>query len=117
MPAGVACIGQLFWGDARKGSGELAGSLAHRLEALGRVAQRLGATTSQVAIAWVAAQGGQIVPLVRARRRDRLTESLAAADLVLDREALDEIERAVPAGAASGERYAAPMMGMLDSEK
>ncbi|MGC5287574.1 aldo/keto reductase [Micromonospora sp. DT231] len=87
------------------------------VDALGRVAQRLGATTSQVAIAWVAAQGEQIVPLVGARRRDRLTESLAAAHLVLDREALDEIERAVPAGAASGQRYAAPMMDLLDSEK
>ncbi|MEU4472097.1 aldo/keto reductase [Micromonospora sp. NPDC023888] len=87
------------------------------VDALGRVAQRLGATTSQVAIAWVAAQGEQIVPLVGARRRDRLTESLVAADLVLDREALDEIERAVPAGAASGQRYAAPMMDLLDSEK
>ncbi|MFG1836945.1 aldo/keto reductase [Micromonospora sp. NPDC049175] len=87
------------------------------VDALGRVARRLGATTSQVAIAWVAAQGEQIVPLVGARRRDRLTESLAAAHLVLDREALDEIERAVPAGAASGQRYAAPMMDLLDSEK
>ena len=65
----------------------------------------------------MAAQGEQIVPLVGARRRDRLTESLAAADLVLDQETLDEIERAVPAGAASGQRYAAPMMDLLDSEK
>ncbi|MET8118377.1 aldo/keto reductase [Micromonospora sp. NPDC005189] len=87
------------------------------VDALGRVAQRLGATTSQVAIAWVAAQGEQIVPLVGARRRDRLTESLAAVDLVLDRAALDEIERAVPAGAASGQRYATTMMAVLDSEK
>ncbi|MFI6234852.1 aldo/keto reductase [Micromonospora sp. NPDC050784] len=87
------------------------------VDALGRVAQRLGATTSQVAIAWVAAQGEQIVPLVGARRRDRLTESLAAVDLVLDQDALDEIERAVPAGAASGQRYATPMMALLDSEK
>lgn len=87
------------------------------VDALGRVAQRLGATTSQVAIAWVAAQGEQIVPLVGARRRDRLTESLAAVDVVLDQDALDEIERAVPAGAASGQRYATPMMALLDSEK
>ncbi|MEH0927356.1 aldo/keto reductase [Micromonospora sp. CPCC 205558] len=87
------------------------------VDALGRVAQRLGATTSQVAIAWVAAQGEQIVPLVGARRRDRLTEWLAAADLLLDQDALDEIERAVPAGAASGQRYATAMMAALDSEK
>ncbi|MFI6784448.1 aldo/keto reductase [Micromonospora sp. NPDC050276] len=87
------------------------------VDALGRVAQRLGVTTSQVAIAWVAAQGEQIVPLVGARRRDRLTESLGAVDVLLDQDALDEIERAVPAGAASGQRYASPMMALLDSEK
>ncbi|MEU8181272.1 aldo/keto reductase [Micromonospora sp. NPDC049044] len=106
-----------FRANSPRFQGEHLAANLRLVEALGRVAQRLGATTSQVAIAWVAAQGGQIVPLVGARRRDRLTESLAAADLVLDREALDEIERAVPAGAASGERYAAQMMGMLDSEK
>ncbi|WP_030982743.1 aldo/keto reductase [Streptomyces sp. NRRL WC-3744] len=87
------------------------------VQALGRVAERLGATTSQVAIAWVAAQGGDIVPLVGARRRERLAESLGAAGLSLDAETLAEIEKAVPAGAAAGERYAAPMMATLDSER
>lgn len=87
------------------------------VEALGRVAERLGATTSQVAIGWVAAQGQDIVPLVGARRRERLAESLGADDLVLDKETLDEIEAAIPAGAAAGERYAAPMMATLDSER
>jgi aryl-alcohol dehydrogenase-like predicted oxidoreductase len=87
------------------------------VEALGRVAERLGATTSQVAIAWVAAQGQDIVPLVGARRRERLAESLGAADLTLDAETLAEIEKAVPAGAVAGERYAAPLMATLDSER
>ncbi|GGM22020.1 aldo/keto reductase [Streptomyces fumigatiscleroticus] len=87
------------------------------VEALGRVAERLGATTSQVAIAWVAAQGDDIVPLVGARRRERLSESLGAASLMLDAETLQEIEAAVPAGAAAGERYAAAMMATLDSER
>ncbi|MFI7611659.1 aldo/keto reductase [Nonomuraea terrae] len=85
--------------------------------ALTRVAERIGATTSQVAIAWVAAQGEGIVPLVGARRRDRLAESLAAVDLTLDQETLAEIEAAVPADAAAGERYAAQHLAMLDSEK
>jgi aryl-alcohol dehydrogenase-like predicted oxidoreductase len=85
--------------------------------ALTRVAERIGATTSQVAIAWVAAQGEDIVPLVGARRRDRLAESLAAAALDLDEETLSEIEAAVPADAAAGERYAASQMAILDSEK
>ncbi|KOV72446.1 MULTISPECIES: aldo/keto reductase [unclassified Streptomyces] len=87
------------------------------VQALGRVAERLGATTSQVAIAWVTAQGEDIVPLVGARRRERLAESLGAAGLSLDAETLAEIEKAVPAGAAAGERYAAPMMATLDSER
>jgi len=87
------------------------------VERLGEVAQRLGATTSQVAIAWVAAQGGDIVPLVGARRPERLAESAAAADVVLDKDTLAEIEAAIPAGAAAGERYAAPLMATLDSEQ
>ncbi|WP_307848752.1 aldo/keto reductase [Microbispora oryzae] len=84
--------------------------------ALSRIAERIGATTSQVAIAWVAARGDDIVPLVGARRRDRLTESLAAVALTLDEDVVAEIEAAVPAGAAAGSRYAAPLMATLDSE-
>ncbi|MEU5731387.1 aldo/keto reductase [Streptomyces antimycoticus] len=87
------------------------------VEALGRVAERLGASTSQVAIAWVAAQGEDIVPLVGARRRERLAESLDAAALTLDTATLNEIEKVVPVDAAAGERYAAPMMATLDSER
>jgi aryl-alcohol dehydrogenase-like predicted oxidoreductase len=60
------------------------------VESLGRVADRLGATTSQVAIAWVAAQGDDIVPLVGARRH-RLAESLGAADVTLDADTVAEI--------------------------
>ncbi|GGO32415.1 aldo/keto reductase [Micromonospora parathelypteridis] len=112
-----ALTGGDFRANSPRFQGEHLTANLRLVDALGRVAQRLGATTSQVAIAWVAAQGEQIVPLVGARRRERLTESLAAIDLVLDREALDEIERAVPAGAASGERYATAMMANLDSEK
>lgn len=106
-----------FRANSPRFQGEHLAANLRLVDALGRVAQRLGATTSQVAIAWVAAQGEQVVPLVGARRRDRLAESLAAADLTLDKETVDEIERAVPAGAASGQRYAAPMMDLLDSEK
>jgi len=87
------------------------------VESLGRVAARLGVTTSQVAIAWVAAQGDDIVPLVGARRRDRLEESLAAADLHLDDRELAEIAEAVPDGAAAGERYAPTQLATLDSER
>ncbi|MBM7489275.1 aryl-alcohol dehydrogenase-like predicted oxidoreductase [Micromonospora luteifusca] len=112
-----ALTGGDFRANSPRFQGEHLTANLRLVDALGRVAQRLGATTSQIAIAWVAAQGEQIVPLVGARRRERLAESLAAVDLVLDREALDEIEQAVPAGAASGERYATAMMATLDSER
>jgi aryl-alcohol dehydrogenase-like predicted oxidoreductase len=85
--------------------------------ALEKVAQSIGATVAQVAIAWVASRGSDIVPLVGARRRDRLQESLAAADLVLSQDNLAAIEAAVPAGAAAGERYPTQHMANLDSER
>ncbi|MFC7381164.1 aldo/keto reductase [Sphaerisporangium rhizosphaerae] len=86
------------------------------VEALRRVAEAKGASVAQLALAWVAAQGEDIIPLVGARRRDRLAESLAAADLALTPQDLADIERAVPAGAAAGDRYATAQMSHLDSE-
>ncbi|GAA3796389.1 aldo/keto reductase [Sphaerisporangium flaviroseum] len=106
--------------DFRSSSPRFQGeNLRHNLalvEQLRRIAEARGATAAQVAVAWVAAQGKDIVPLVGARRRDRLAESLAAADLELSAEELRDIEQAVPAGSAAGSRYAAPMMRHLDSE-
>jgi aryl-alcohol dehydrogenase-like predicted oxidoreductase len=87
------------------------------VEALRGVAQGLGATVAQVAIAWVAAQGDDIVPLVGARRRDRLAEALGAASLTLSPADLAAIEAAMPAGSVAGQRYAAPLMANLDSER
>lgn len=86
-------------------------------DALKKVAEERGATVAQLAIAWVQAQGNDIVPLVGARRRDRLAEALGALDLNLDASGLAAIEKAVPRGAAAGERHAAAQMAMLDSEK
>ena len=87
------------------------------VEALKQVAWEKSASPAQVAIAWVAAQGSDVVPLVGARSRRRLQESLAALDLKLTAEDLAAIEQAVPKGAAAGERYAAAQMAMLDSER
>lgn len=85
--------------------------------ALRRVADRIGVTVAQVSIAWVAAQGHDIVPLVGARRRDRLAESLGAADVSLSPADLRAIEQAIPKDAAAGDRYAAEEMTILDSER
>lgn len=94
-------------------------NLAHNLrlvEALRAIAEAKGATVAQVAIAWVASRGSDIVPLVGARRRDRLDEALGALDVALTPDDLAAIEAAVPAGAAAGDRYAAAQMDTLDSE-
>jgi aryl-alcohol dehydrogenase-like predicted oxidoreductase len=87
------------------------------VEALRKVAEAKGASVAQTAIAWVLAQGEDVVPLVGARRRDRLAEALGALDLTLDAADLRAIEDAVPAGSAAGDRYIAAQMAHLDSEK
>jgi aryl-alcohol dehydrogenase-like predicted oxidoreductase len=95
-------------------------NLEHNLELVDRlreVAQTRSATVAQVAIAWVLSRGEDIVPLVGARRRDRLHEALGAVDLELATEDLAQIEGAVPAGAAAGGRYADFLMDELDSER
>ncbi len=95
-------------------------NLDHNLslvEALRVVAAEKGTTVAQLAIAWVLAQGDDIVPLVGARRRDRLTEALGALDVTLTESDLARIEAAIPADAAAGERYAPALMAHLDSER
>lgn len=87
------------------------------VEALRAVAADKGATVAQVAIGWVLSRGADIVPLVGARRRDRLTEALGALDLELGADELARIERAVPSGAAAGDRYPESQMAHLDSER
>ena len=72
---------------------------------------------AQAAIAWVASRGDDIVPLVGARTRERLAESLGAADVELTADQLTAIERAMPADQVAGTRYAAEQMAMLDSER
>src|SRR4051794_36627368 len=77
------------------------------VERLRPIAAGLGASVAQLAIAWVLAQGDEIVALVGASRPARIADALAAAGLTLTPEDLAAIERAVPAGAVAGERYAA----------
>lgn len=86
------------------------------VDALRNIANTKAASVAQVAIAWVLAQGENIVPLIGARRRDQLTESLNASSITLTASDLAAIARAVPKGAASGDRYPTPLMAHLDSE-
>ncbi|MXN44182.1 aldo/keto reductase [Shinella kummerowiae] len=87
------------------------------VEALRRVAEEKGASVAQLAIAWVAAQGADIVPLVGARRRDRLVEALGSQQVTLSETDLAAMEAAMPKDAAAGERYPAAQLVHMDSEK
>jgi aryl-alcohol dehydrogenase-like predicted oxidoreductase len=86
------------------------------VEVLRKVANAKGATVAQMAIAWVAAQGPDIIPLVGSRKRDQLKESLGALELKLSPDDLKAIEQAIPKNAAAGTRYDARQMAHLDSE-
>jgi aryl-alcohol dehydrogenase-like predicted oxidoreductase len=87
------------------------------VDALRLVAVAKDATVAQIAIAWVLHRGEDIVPLVGARRRDRLAEALGALEVRLSTDDLASIERAVPPGAAAGSRYQDAQMAALDSER
>jgi pyridoxine 4-dehydrogenase len=87
------------------------------VERLRAVADDLGISVAQTAIAWVAAQGSDIVPLIGARTRQRLSESLGALKVRLSEKQLAAIEGALPASEVRGERYPSVLMAQLDSEK
>lgn len=110
---------QLGAGDFRAMSPRFQGdNLTHNLglvEALRKIAEQKDVTVAQIAIAWVLSRGEDIVPLVGARRRDRLTEALGALDVTLDAGDLAAIEQAVPDGAAAGDRYPAAQMAHLEA--
>ncbi len=87
------------------------------VEALGQIAEEKGVTTSQLATAWVLAKGPSIVPVIGARSRTQLRETMGALSIDLSATDLARIEQTVPAEAVAGTRYDERLMKMLDSEK
>ena len=87
------------------------------VDALRVLADARDISVAQLAIAWILGRGQDIVPLIGARRVDRLTEALGALEVELTADELIHVERAIPENAAAGERYAAPLMAHLDSER
>jgi aryl-alcohol dehydrogenase-like predicted oxidoreductase len=79
-----------------------------------RVAAEKGCTAAQLALAWLLAQGGDVVPIPGTKRRAYLEENVSALAIHLTREDLDRIDRALPQGVAAGTRYAAPQMAALN---
>ena len=88
-------------------------AIVERLRAVG---DGIGVPVSQLAIAWVAGRGQDIIPLIGARTREQLGDWLAALELKLTAEQIQQIEAAVPADAAAGDRYPEAQMRVLDSE-
>jgi aryl-alcohol dehydrogenase-like predicted oxidoreductase len=111
-PAGTSDFrshGPRFQGDNLARNASLA-------QALQSVAETRGMTASQAAIAWVVAQGADIIPLVGARKRHQLEESLRALDVSLTQEDLAVLEAAVPKDSVAGGRYPEAQLAHLDSE-
>ena len=80
---------------------------------IAEIAREKGCTASQLALAWVLAQGPDVVPIPGTKRRAFLDENLGANDVVLDAAELARIDAAAPPGAAAGLRYPAAMMGAI----
>ena len=84
------------------------------VERVSAIAERKGATTGQVALAWLLAQQPWIVPIPGTRRIERLDENLGAADLDLTSDDVAELTAAADSVAVEGERYPEAMQRMID---
>jgi aryl-alcohol dehydrogenase-like predicted oxidoreductase len=80
---------------------------------LGEIAREKGCSTSQLALAWVHAQGDDIIPIPGTKRRRYLDENVSASYIKLSKVELAEIDSVFPNGAAAGERYPARMMAQI----
>ena len=78
------------------------------------ISDEKGITPGQLALAWLLRQGDDIVPIPGTKRRERLEENAAAADVTLTDEDLKRIEEAVPRGSVAGERYAEQQMRTIN---
>jgi aryl-alcohol dehydrogenase-like predicted oxidoreductase len=87
------------------------------VERLRAIADELGVSVAQLAIAWVLAQGTDIIPLIGARRRDRLQEALGALDVKLSPAHLRALNEAIAPEDVAGARYPEAALAHMDSEK
>jgi len=108
-------------GDFRAGLPRFRGENYERnaklIGALGALAAEKGVSPAQLAIAWVLSKGGDIVPVMGARTRKQLAETLSALQVRLDIEDLARLEAIFDPAQVAGTRYGAEQMAMLDSEK
>jgi aryl-alcohol dehydrogenase-like predicted oxidoreductase len=84
------------------------------VEAVKAIADEKDATPGQIALAWLLAQGPDVVPIPGTKRRRYLEENAKAASIALSKKDLDHIARAAPAGGTAGPRYGERMMSLID---
>jgi aryl-alcohol dehydrogenase-like predicted oxidoreductase len=108
-------------GDFRKHLPRFAGAAGEHnrklVDELSRLAAARNATATQLAVAWVRAKGSNIVPVIGARTRQQLDESLAAMSLTLSAAEVAQLEALVSKAEVQGTRYQVQQMQHLDSEK
>ncbi|MGD0718653.1 MAG: aldo/keto reductase [Thermoplasmata archaeon] len=111
-------IDQLPPADFRRGIPRFQGeNFARNLELarrLGAIAAKKGCTPAQLALAWLLAQGKDVVPIPGTKRRTYLEENIAAIDLPLSRTEREQIEEAVAPTRVAGDRYSPTMMSLVD---
>jgi len=84
------------------------------VDKISEIAKEENATPAQVAIAWLLAQGEDIIPIPGTKRTDRLEENIKAIDIKLSKEDLQKINEAAPVGSTAGTRYPTPMMNTVN---
>lgn len=117
VPAGGYAGRRDFRARAPRFVGENLSANARLVARLTELAAARGASPAQLAIAWMLSRGEDVVPLVGARNRQRLAESLGALAIDLAPDEIAAIEAAVPAAAVAGARYDEHGMRLLDSER
>jgi aryl-alcohol dehydrogenase-like predicted oxidoreductase len=117
LTSDIADPATLAEGDTRKRQPRYAGdnlahnrSLAQKVEA---IAKRKGCTPAQLALAWVLAQGNDVIPIPGTKQKKRMLENIGALNVKLSDSELAEIADAVPAGAVKGTRYPEAQMASL----
>jgi aryl-alcohol dehydrogenase-like predicted oxidoreductase len=112
-----ALVGELPEGDRRRVHPRFAGDNLGRnlalVERIKAIAQAKGCTSGQLVLAWLLAQGPDIIPIPGTKRLERLVENLGALDVTLTATELADITAAVPPGAAAGTRYPEAQMGSV----
>jgi aryl-alcohol dehydrogenase-like predicted oxidoreductase len=117
LSGAIRSVDDLPEGDWRRNSPRFQGeNLQANLRVLDEVnalARDKGVSATQLALAWVLAQGSDVVPIPGTKRRTYLEENVGALDVTLTADDLAAIEKVAPAGVAAGDRYPAAAMGML----